>query len=118
MELTPFTIYWIMQADIFRTVVALALAFGVILLILSLPIQFAENLPDIAKKMRRWGIPILTISTLVIIFMPTTKTLVTMYGVPAVVKIAADVKLDETAKKSVAALNRLLDEYAKTEEKK
>jgi hypothetical protein len=44
-------------------------------------------------------------------FIPSTKTLITVFAVPTLAQVADDVQLDETAKKSVEAVNKLLDAY-------
>ncbi len=127
MELTPFVIYVIMSAgSIAGVFVLLGLAIAV-----SVLIHMCIKLCDISARENTSrnqdnaderavicrhlvpGILAVALCFMVAILSPTTKTLATMYAVPAAIKLADGLELDDTAKKMVAAVNKLLDEYAK-----
>ena len=47
----------------------------------------------------------------VTVVVPSTKTLMAMFAIPTIIQVADDVGLDDTAKKSVEAVNKLLEAY-------
>lgn len=120
-EVTPTMIYWIMQADSMRT--ALTVMTG-LFLIITFGWTFIGSLAtaDDAISYRSFFIvlSILSIITLAFtgarVFAPSTKTLLTMYAVPAAIEVAKDNNIDKTAQKALKALDKVLDEYV--EEKK
>lgn len=122
MELSPFLIYIIMQADnVVHASIFLCMAFsainGILLCIhlcnLTDGYNSSEERGNIAKRWLKITFPILLLSIFLTILMPRTNTLVAMYGIPAAIDVAQGLELDETAKKVVQSTNKLLDTYLK-----
>lgn len=124
MELTPMTIYWIMQADSIRDAATGAFTLCAIVAGISAVVSFAataEGAERLGLKACFFGLKVGAAAALgfaAMCFVPTTKTLVTMYGVPAAIEAAKGAELDEAARKAVGAVNKLLDDYLKQGESK
>ncbi len=120
-DLTPFTIYLIMQADVAIEMLTFALfitgLFAVFFAFLYFygGKEFEENWRVLAGKMLPRIFSIGALILLVVGVSPSTKTLVAMYAIPSAITAANGLELDDTAKKSVKAVNKLLDAYLKEE---
>ena len=106
MELTPSTIYWIMQADSIKDgLIGLSLAVGIIGGFVTIFCFCEED--------KKWPgvvtLAVLGTVALGAVFMPNTNTIVAMYGVPASIQAAKGLELDKTAELAVKALNSWLD---------
>jgi uncharacterized membrane protein len=114
MEITPTLIYFVMQASNIAGMFGLLSGVGAVIVVVSLfNIDFASHKEEVAFH-KRWlygGIVSFVFFLLVAVAIPSTKTIVAMYGIPAAITVAKDVKLDATAKKAVASVNKLLDTY-------
>ncbi len=112
--ISPWLIYWVMQADTVQT--TLSILFGVLLgcAVLMWVITGMCAIDGDSQKPMKTAITI-SVATgalmFLAMFVPTTKTLVTMFSVPTLIQVADDVELDETTRKSNQAVNKLLDAY-------
>lgn len=120
-DLTPFTIYLIMQANsVLKIFVFGMVASGLVSAIFFIGVFIAMSEEDhgalkTCKRILKLSVPVVIFCILALGIFPSTKTLVTMYAVPAAIKVADGLELDDTAKKSVKAVNKLLDAYLKEE---
>jgi len=116
MDITPFDIYLIMQADSAVTAAAIILVFSSIIGVSSAVVSAAcQDDPihtAIFRKMFKLAVVPWIISLVLAIALPSTKTLIAMYGIPATIEMAEGLELDETAKKAVKGINAILDNMA------
>lgn len=115
MEISPWIIYWIMQADSILSMIETVALIFTIIAILALIFMTCPN-SEIRRAARRVMVPcvfILSISGIGATFIPSSKTLATIIAVPTVIQIADDIQLDETAKKSVETINKTIDSVNK-----
>jgi hypothetical protein len=116
MEITPFEIYLIMQAAHVIVVFAVLGSFaglGTAMLFFAAVIgEEEQHWPTIKYRL----IPITLVCFFLATVIPSTKTLIAMYGIPAAIQVAGDAELDETATKSIKAINKLLDTYLEAEQ--
>ncbi|MCR9214813.1 MAG: hypothetical protein NXI13_13940 [Proteobacteria bacterium] len=120
-DITPFEIYLIMQADYLRSglmglAVITALSSAVLFLIGAMVAGETEE--PFSPTVKVIVISLLCVAILSVVlrtFTPTTKTLIAAFGVPTAIKVADDIGVDDTARKSVQALNKLLDGYLESE---
>lgn len=111
--ISPWLIYWVMQADtIIGTMEFLSFMGGalVVLLLAAALLSEGELWPSV-KRPIKISLPITILFVVIVSFMPPTKTLVTVFSVPTLIQAANSLELDETAKKSISAVNKLLDAY-------
>lgn len=118
MELTPFTIYMIFTADNVR---ALMIWFAV----LSGLVTFAaavcwvgfssdgdyEMANRFYKFIKRVGAPVFLIFITMAATIPSTKTLVAMYGIPELISAGKAVAESEIGTNAYKAVNKLLKDY-------
>lgn len=118
--ISPWLIYWVMQADsIIDTFGLMARIVGFAAIVVTFFSSLAKGIPDGAPEfLKTNGVRISVYLCIGWMFFggvatltPSSKTLVTMFAVPTLIQVADDVELDETAKKSIAAVNKLLDAY-------
>lgn len=111
MELTPFEIYLIFTAGSLKTlfeVATLVLAMGCVISVAFCAIELGELPPRILAIPFASG---LVLSVILATALPSTKTLIAMYGIPAAIEGTKAVASSELGNKSYRALNKLLDEY-------
>ncbi len=109
---TTWDIYWIMQADVIQATFAwigFIAGFAAVMTLFAMAITETYNHHGWASVSVAAGICITFVVAAA--FWPNTKTQIAMYGIPAAISITADIELDETARKSIEAVNKLLDTY-------
>jgi len=129
--ITPLMIYWIMIADsavvLFRWMAALSIIGSVAIALLILSINGdrtadvrwgsgkKENLKLISYRNVIWPLPFAFIFLVLATLFPSTKILVTMYGIPAAIEAAktvnTELNLSGTAKTAIESANKLMQEY-------
>ena len=112
MEITPFNLYLIFQADTIRIAAivclcVLAIATPLGSLIIS---EFAPG-PEKLSRFLKQCIAAIVILIVVLSIIPTTKTLVAIFGIPMAIDGAKKVAETDLAKKGAKAVEKLLDEY-------
>ena len=114
MEITPTLIYFVMQASNIAGMFGLLSGLSAVIVIVSLfniDFSWSEKEKAFHKKWMYGGCISFVVFLLVAVAIPSTRTVVAMYGIPAAITVAKDVKLDATAKKAVASVNKLLNTY-------
>jgi hypothetical protein len=122
-ELSPFVVYLIMQADtlIYATNGLLTLAFIIALGSFVCWMGHASDarsshgsahdayVARACKRLFAGALVSVFMLSAVMMFAPKTNTLIAMYAIPPVVEMAQGLPLDDTARKTVEAVNRMLD---------
>lgn len=113
-------IYWITRLDAINTTFSTFLILGIAALVIFTFIALVnledwdDNCTRFSKKYFRICCPVLFISLLGTVFIPTTKEALLIYGVGGTIDY---IKSNETAKgipdKAVKALDKFLEEYNK-----
>ncbi len=110
-ELSPFTLYLIFTAGDLRTLFGIASLGGMIVMLfttIAYSIEVGKLPPRLVYKA---GIPAVVVVGLLSVLTPSTKTLVAMYGIPALIEGTKTAAASEVGQKSYRAINKLLDEY-------
>lgn len=124
MELSPFTLFLIFQADVVRSVLSPISFFAGVFFVASVIIYGVatgcaavdgdEHAEKARKEVKPWmkGAMLSFLLCLAgLSFIPKTSTLVAMYGIPAVIELAKAPQVRELSDNSLKAVNKLLKRY-------
>lgn len=122
MELTPFMIYLIFTADniigIFTTISIVSAIFGSLCFfayILSLGVE--ENTSNAIAKYSKISLITAIVLGIFANIVPSTKTLVAMWGIPTLIQGAEEVVKSDIGKKTYQAIDKLMTDYLDSNEK-
>lgn len=110
-ELSPFAIYLIFTADNIRDLCIMAAIAGGIGTALGLAIGAIEGVPEAFRLAKKVGAPVVIVAAISVAVIPSTKTLIAMFGIPALLEGTKAAAASEVGQKSYRAVNKLLDEY-------
>lgn len=90
MSIMPETLYWITRLDSIRLVASIfcfCSVLGITMMgFMCFATEFDEDIIGPVRKLLKYFIPTAILSGLLIIFMPTTKEMLVIYGVPAAIE--------------------------------